>query len=64
VPARTLKAVGFDLRAIEKVGAAWLLGMRERGHVEAERGMAVCVSEVEHGHNGVSELFRLLKFRH
>ena len=41
-PAWTLEAVGFDLRAIEEVGAAWLLGMRGRGHVEAERGIWPC----------------------
>jgi hypothetical protein len=41
-PAWTLEAVGFDLRAIEEVSAAWLLGMRGRGHVEAERGIWPC----------------------
>ncbi|EDR04197.1 glycoside hydrolase family 5 protein [Laccaria bicolor S238N-H82] len=37
--ARTLEAVRFDPHAIEEVGAAWLLVIRGRGHVEAERGI-------------------------
>ncbi|KAF8152913.1 glycoside hydrolase family 5 protein [Crassisporium funariophilum] len=41
-PAWTLEVVGFDLHAIEDAGAAWLLGQRGGGHVEAERGLWPC----------------------
>ncbi|KAF9554990.1 cytoplasmic protein [Agrocybe pediades] len=41
-PAWTLEVVGFDLRAIEDTGSAWLHGQRGGGHVEAERGLWPC----------------------
>lgn len=41
-PAWTLEAVGFDLHALEESGAAWLLGVKGGGHVEAERGIWPC----------------------
>ncbi|KAL4071735.1 glycoside hydrolase family 5 protein [Scleroderma citrinum] len=41
-PAWTLEAIGFDLHALEESGAAWLLGVRGGGHVEAERGIWPC----------------------
>ncbi|PPQ65139.1 hypothetical protein CVT24_003229 [Panaeolus cyanescens] len=41
-PAWTLETVGFDLHAIEDSGAAWLLGQKGGGHVEAERGLWPC----------------------
>ncbi|TFY82766.1 hypothetical protein EWM64_g1246 [Hericium alpestre] len=34
--------VGFDLHALEESGAAWLLGVKGGGHVEAERGIWPC----------------------
>ncbi|KAJ7178177.1 glycoside hydrolase [Mycena filopes] len=41
-PAWTLEAVGFDLHGLEESGAAWLLGVKGGGHVEAERGLWPC----------------------
>lgn len=41
-PAWTLEAIGFDLHALEESGAAWLLGVKGGGHVEAERGVWPC----------------------
>ncbi|KAG9226684.1 hypothetical protein CCMSSC00406_0006091 [Pleurotus cornucopiae] len=41
-PAWTLDAVGFDLHKLEESGAAWLLGVKGGGHVEAERGLWPC----------------------
>lgn len=41
-PAWTLEAVGFDLHALEDAGAAWLLGVKGGGHIEAERGIWPC----------------------
>ncbi|KAF8843464.1 glycoside hydrolase family 5 protein [Paxillus ammoniavirescens] len=41
-PAWTLENVGFDLHALEESGAAWLLGVKGGGHVEAERGIWPC----------------------
>ncbi|KAH7928854.1 glycoside hydrolase family 5 protein [Leucogyrophana mollusca] len=41
-PAWTLEAIGFDLHALEESGAAWLLGVKGGGHVEAERGIWPC----------------------
>ncbi|EIM87043.1 cytoplasmic protein [Stereum hirsutum FP-91666 SS1] len=41
-PAWTLEMVGFDLHALEESGAAWLLGVKGGGHVEAERGIWPC----------------------
>ena len=38
-PAWTLEVVGFDLHAIEDVGAAWLRGQRDGDHVDAERSV-------------------------
>lgn len=34
--------VGFDLHALEDSGAAWLLGVKGGGHIEAERGIWPC----------------------
>ncbi|KAJ3529087.1 hypothetical protein NMY22_g9143 [Coprinellus aureogranulatus] len=41
-PAWTLELAGFDLHAIEEVGAGWLLGQKRGGHVEDERGIWPC----------------------
>ncbi|KAH0831249.1 glycoside hydrolase family 5 protein [Lanmaoa asiatica] len=41
-PAWTLENIGFDLHALEDSGAAWLLGVKGGGHVEAERGIWPC----------------------
>ncbi|KAI6041477.1 glycoside hydrolase family 5 protein [Pisolithus marmoratus] len=41
-PAWTLESIGFDLHALEESGAAWLLGVKGGGHVEAERGIWPC----------------------
>ncbi|KAJ8496897.1 hypothetical protein ONZ45_g12265 [Pleurotus djamor] len=41
-PAWTVEAVGFDLHKLEESGAAWLLGVKGGGHVEAERGLWPC----------------------
>ncbi|KAH8977678.1 glycoside hydrolase superfamily [Lactarius akahatsu] len=41
-PAWTLEHVGFDLRALEESGAAWLRGVCGGGHTEAERGLWPC----------------------
>ncbi|EIN14712.1 glycoside hydrolase [Punctularia strigosozonata HHB-11173 SS5] len=41
-PAWTLEQVGFDLHALEDTGAAWLVGVKGGGHVEAERGIWPC----------------------
>ncbi|KAH6903281.1 cytoplasmic protein [Coprinopsis sp. MPI-PUGE-AT-0042] len=41
-PAWTLELAGFDLRAIEETGAAWLLGQRRGGRTEEERGIWPC----------------------
>ncbi|KAG9308311.1 glycoside hydrolase family 5 protein [Chiua virens] len=41
-PAWTLENIGFDLHALEESGAAWLLGVKGGGHVEAERGIWPC----------------------
>ncbi|KAF8128604.1 glycoside hydrolase family 5 protein [Boletus edulis] len=41
-PAWTLGNIGFDLHALEESGAAWLLGVKGGGHVEAERGIWPC----------------------
>ena len=41
-PAWTLELAGFDLRAIEETGAAWLLGQRRGGRTEEERGVWPC----------------------
>lgn len=41
-PAWTLQDIGFDLHALEESGAAWLLGVKGGGHVEAERGIWPC----------------------
>ena len=41
-PAWTLEHVGFDLRALEESGAAWLRGVCGGGHSEAERGLWPC----------------------
>ncbi|KIK98867.1 glycoside hydrolase family 5 protein [Paxillus rubicundulus Ve08.2h10] len=41
-PAWTLENVGFDLHALEESRAAWLLGVKGGGHVEAERGIWPC----------------------
>ncbi|THH17235.1 hypothetical protein EW146_g3534 [Bondarzewia mesenterica] len=41
-PAWTLEMIGFDLHALEESGAAWLLGVKGGGHVEAERGIWPC----------------------
>ncbi|KAF8952007.1 hypothetical protein BDZ97DRAFT_1881603 [Flammula alnicola] len=39
---RTLELGGFNVHAVEDAGAAWLLGQRGGGHVEAERGLWPC----------------------
>ncbi|KAG8216122.1 glycoside hydrolase family 5 protein [Butyriboletus roseoflavus] len=41
-PAWTLENIGFDLHALEESGAAWLLGVKGGGHIEAERGIWPC----------------------
>ncbi|KAF9238092.1 glycoside hydrolase family 5 protein [Melanogaster broomeanus] len=38
-PAWTLENIGFDLHALEESGAAWLLGVKGGGHIEAERSI-------------------------
>ena len=44
---------GFDLHAIEEVGAAWLQSGAWR--------MAMWIPEVERGRNDVRQMFRVLK---